>query len=105
MKEQNSQPARVRIRISGEHGRITRMSISGRSAPKTRRRKRHNEPLQQSLPLLGGRRRISPSKTAARITLEKNRPSGRFLAASGHKRLESRSNPTALQQRQFPRKA
>ena len=33
MKEQNAQPARVRIRISGEHGRITRMSISGRSAP------------------------------------------------------------------------
>ena len=33
MKEQNTQPARIRIRISGEHGRITRMSISGRSAP------------------------------------------------------------------------
>ena len=33
MKEQNAQPARVRIRISGEYGRITRMSISGRSAP------------------------------------------------------------------------
>ena len=107
MKEQNSQPARVRIRISRrtrahhphEHQRPQRARAKQGAA------RRHNEPLQQSLPLLGGRRRISPSKTAARITLEKNRPSGRFLAASGHKRLESRSNPTALQQRQFPRKA
>ena len=33
MKKPDSQPARTRIRISGEHGRITRMTISGRGAP------------------------------------------------------------------------
>lgn len=33
MKKPDTQPARTRIRISGERGRITRMTISGRSAP------------------------------------------------------------------------
>ena len=33
MKKPDTQPARTRIRISGERGRITRMTISGRSVP------------------------------------------------------------------------
>jgi hypothetical protein len=32
MKKPDSQPTRTRIRISGERGRITRMTISGRGA-------------------------------------------------------------------------
>ena len=34
MKTTHTQTPRTLIRISGEHGRITRMTISGRSMPK-----------------------------------------------------------------------